>query len=617
MEYGGVSMGKHVAVLDIECFRNYFLVMFMRLHDERTIFFERTEDQELDAAQIKDIVRRYELVTFNGNKYDLPMLRYALTGVTNAQLKTANDELINGLSSYNFEKEYRLPPLKADHIDLIELAPGKNNSGIGEKSDQGGSLKIYGGRLHCHKLQELPYEHNAKLEKFQFDVVRNYCKNDLLVTKRLLEELTPQVNLRRQLSNQYRLDLRSRSDAQIAEAVLTNELHKATGNKPSRPGITTGDFCYQAAPFLGFTHPRLLEALDIATTRPFTVTPTGRLEMHKDLLTLKIRLGGSTYQMGMGGLHSTESCARHIADDKHLVCDWDVASYYPAIILNCELFPQHLGEDFLRVFAQIVATRLGAKKRGDKVTADVLKIVINGSFGKLGSPYSNLYSPHLMVQVTLTGQLALLMLIEQLEACGLPVVSANTDGIVIKCPVGIEKTMIAIVQDWEQRTGFEMERSDYAALYSRDVNNYLGVKLNGKVKTKGIFSSGSLKKNPQNEICNIAVEKYLTVGTSLEETIKACTDITKFITLRRVNGGAVKKEEDLGKLVRWYYAKGERGSINYKTNNNMVPRTIGAKPVMDLPPEFPADVDYAWYVREAETLLDGIGMGTKGQMSLW
>ena len=39
------------------------------------------------------------------------------------------------------------------------------------------------------------------------------------------------------------------------------------------------------------------------------------------------------------------------------------------------------------------------------------KIQINGSFGKLGSKYSLLYAPDLLLQTTITGQLALLMLI--------------------------------------------------------------------------------------------------------------------------------------------------------------------------------------------------------------
>jgi len=59
-----------------------------------------------------------------------------------------------------------------------------------------------------------------------------------------------------------------------------------------------------------------------------------------------------------------------------------------------------------------------------KKTANTLKTLLNGSFGKLGSRYSIFYAPTEMLQVTITGQLALLMLIEMMELCGIPVVSA-------------------------------------------------------------------------------------------------------------------------------------------------------------------------------------------------
>ena len=47
-----------------------------------------------------------------------------------------------------------------------------------------------------------------------------------------------------------------------------------------------------------------------------------------------------------------------------------------------------------------------AKRTGDKVTNEAMKIMINGSFGKFGSKWSVLYSPDLLIQTTVTGQLA-------------------------------------------------------------------------------------------------------------------------------------------------------------------------------------------------------------------
>ena len=167
--------------------------------------------------------------------------------------------------------------------------------------------------------------------------------------------------------------------------------------------------------------------------------------------------------------------------------------------------------------------------------------------------------------------------------------------------------MVKIVRLWEKQTGFLMERTDYAALYSRDVNNYIAIK-GESVKTKGVFGAAGITKNPANEVCTMAVIEYLKSDTPIETTIRDCRDIKKFLTIRTVKGGAVKGGEVLGKAVRWYYAKGEDGTINYKTNGNKVPRSDGAKPLMDLPDDFPNDINYQWYFNEAHSLLKDLGL---------
>jgi hypothetical protein len=63
----------------------------------------------------------------------------------------------------------------------------------------------------------------------------------------------------------------------------------------------------------------------------------------------------------------------------------------------------------------------------------------------------------------------------------------------------------------------------------------------------------------------------------------------------------------LGKAVRWYYAKGIDGVIQYKLNGYTVARSEGARPLMELPAALPDDIDYEWYEREAISILDDIG----------
>ena len=53
-------------------------------------------------------------------------------------------------------------------------------------------------------------------------------------------------------------------------------------------------------------------------------------------------------------------------------------------------------------------------------------------------------------------------------------------------------------------------------------------------------------------------------------------------------GGAIKDGVLLGKAIRWYHSTATMTAIHYAKNNNKVPKSDGAKPVMNYP-NFPND----------------------------
>ena len=138
-------------------------------------------------------------------------------------------------------------------------------------------------------------------------------------------------------------------------------------------------------------------------------------------------------------------------------------------------------------------------------------------------------------------------------------------------------------------------------------SNYIALKPDGGVKLKGTYAPGGLQKNPQTEIVTGAVVRYLRDGVGVAQTIYECDDIRKFICIRTVKGGAVKDGDYLGKAIRWYYARGVDGYIEYKVNGYKVPSTDGAKPLMDFPDTLPNDIDYDWYVNAAQSILNDVG----------
>lgn len=592
---------KPIAAIDVECYRNYFLIQFKRLDTGAVRYFEQRDDEPLDRDAVLATMRKLTLVTFNGMKYDMPMIGRSMKGATCAELKEMSDELIvSGTPPWQVVQRYECELPRLDHIDLIEVVPGFV------------SLKVYMGRLHCPKLQDLPIEHDAFTTPEQQALLRQYCENDLDGTLALLKKFRAQIELRAQMGEEYGYDLRSKSDAQIAEAVIREKVQKLTGVRVSKPEVQARTFRYRAPDFLKPASPIAASVVKMVRETDFVVDEGGYVKMPDSLAKAKIKIGPSSiYRMGIGGLHSSEQTKAHRASDTLLILDRDVASYYPAIIIETELYPQHLGLDFLTVYRNIRDTRIAAKREGRKTEADTLKIVLNGSFGKFGSPYSVLYSPDLLIQTTLTGQLALLMLIEWLEQAGVPVVSANTDGIVLACPASRYKEAVSVFERWEKVTGFETEETRYRALYSRDVNNYIALKEKGGCKLKGAYAEpepvASSWPSPHNQICVTAACEYLEHGTPVELTVLASSDIRQFLTVRTVNGGAMWRGNYVGKAVRWYTAKGTNPPMVYRKNGNKVPKSDGCQPCMELPETFPTDLDHDYYIHEARNILRDIG----------
>jgi hypothetical protein len=593
------NVGKD-AYFDIEIYPNYCLISFKIAG--KYLCLECDEFRNFNAKMLSWIMFNYRTVGFNSIKFDLLILWLAYHNQNTEVLKDAANAIIQqGMGEWELKKEYDFQTFKTAHIDLIEVAPLT------------GSLKLYMARLHAPRIQELPFPDTMYLDNEQKEIVKYYNFNDLDGTQLLAEFMQERLDLRAAMSIEYREDLMSKSDAQMAEIVLSKEIGKLNGKKLERPEISKGPYYYNCPAFLNFVTPAMQKFLEVCKKAKFFVNDNGYLDAPEGIDTY-LTIGDMNYSFGIGGLHSKEKCIAYKANEEYKLTDRDVTSYYPNCILNLGLFPIGAGPNFLTVFKGFKDERVTAKRAKNFTKDKGLKIFLNGTSGKFSDRWSKLRSPQLTMQMNLTCQLSILMLVEMLHCNGFKIVSANTDGVTIWHRRDEQEKLDYWIKYWEQLTGFDTEETEYKSYHGRDVNAYFALKTDGKIKKKGPYSevgsqSGTkLDTNPFVLICSDAVEALLKDGIPIEATIRYCNDFTRFIAVRNAKSpGAHKNRQYLGKVLRWYYAKGEIGTIQTVAANNTVAMSEGAKPCMDLPESFPEDINYQWYINKTKEILIEIG----------
>lgn len=378
----------------------------------------------------------------------------------------------------------------------------------------------------------------------------DYNDNDVYIVAELIRMNQEEVLLRYRISEEYNVDVFSASRSTIADKVIVKLYSKYTGLHPKafidtktiRRKILVSEILSDK---IAFSTPELNDIL--SGIRSLT------LRGEKGEFDREFTFMGTSYTIATGGLHSNEIPAVYVEDDEHIIVDRDVASYYPNMIRSLKVCQKHLiPKAWFRIADTIVDERLEHKhlakdkslddKERDKhaTAAACLKIVANaGIFGKMGSEKSFLCDKKAMYQVTINGQLFLLMLIEKLELAGIHVISANTDGIVTIVPRELEQTADDICHWWEKHLGLELEFTYYTKYVTEGVNSYLTIKRGGSSKFKGRMNPKmfleDLSKGYNSPIVAKCVTEYFINGTPVMETLRNAKSILDFCRTQNVN----------------------------------------------------------------------------------
>ena len=465
-----------------------------------------------------------------------------------------------------------------------------------------------------------------------------YNKNDVFLCCEIVRQKPDEVKLRYSLSNAFNLNLLSCSRANIADKLLAKFYSELSGlNKKQfeklRTERTKLSFNKIIFSHIKFQTKQLQDML--SEMKKITIYRT-----NKDSFSKTIDFYGTTYTLATGGIHSVDKPGVFKSTEDYTYIHYDIGSFYPSTMVAYNIAPKHLNQ---KVFTKMVdyfrTTRLKCKHTPDeeemlitgvpnKLSAEALKIVINSIYGKFGSETYFLYDRFAQMQVTINGQLMVMMVIESLELAGIHVISANTDGIIVKLYKDKEEQFKTITDSWCQFNKMTADSERYKIFITRDINNYLNVQTNGNIEFKGALDPKQylkdLKKGYDAPIVAKAVYEFLVNNIPVMETLRNHKDILDFCKTQNVGRqfDVVYDVYDKGKIthihsqrhVRFYVST--KGIVIQKEN-----KTTGAKSKLaggnsvcilnslDDKPIEERNINYSYYYNECYKIIDPIMLG--------
>lgn len=465
-----------------------------------------------------------------------------------------------------------------------------------------------------------------------------YNKNDVFLCCEMVRQKPDEVKLRYSITNAFGVNVLSSARANIADKLTIKFYSNMSGLSPKqfikeRTERTKLSFKKIIFPHIKFKTPELQRML--AEMMQVVITRT-----NKDAFSKEIEFYGTKYTLATGGIHSQDPPRICRSDDKFVYLHHDYTSYYPSIMISYNIAPKHLDRaTFVKMVDYLKQTRVKCKHTPDsegyvmegvpnKIGAEALKIVINSIYGKLGSELFFLYDRFAQMQVTINGQLMTMTLIEELELNGIHVISANTDGIVIKLPRDKFDVYKDITDRWNKTNKMSADYEEYQMIASRDVNNYFDIQTDGTIEYKGALDPKQylkeLKKGYDAPVVAIAVFEYLVNNVPVMTTLRNHKDILDFCKTQNV-GRQFEVVYDVcengvithiysQRHVRFYVST--KGVVIQKENKTTGSRSklAGGNAVCilnsldDLPIE-ERNINYGYYYNECYKIIDPIMLG--------
>jgi len=639
----------NVVIYDIETMKEMFLIVVYNPQEDKHYEFKLNRwTNELDNfIKFSDDHKQHWWVGYNNLRFDSQVVEFILRNCEywydNSNLEICSmiaQKAADTIHDANYDvfPEYRESELSLKQIDLFKVHHFDNKN-------RRVSLKRLEFEMDLENIEEMPI-HHSKTDLTEEEVITTiqYCVNDVKATYQFykvtigetdhpLYKGDNRIELRQDIEAEFGIPCLNYSDSKIGDEMIKKYYceekridYKELPKKGTfRKSIKVSD-CI--AKYVKFETPELQTFLKRIKKLSLGLQDDFKEELH---------FHGNVYSFMKGGLHTENSPKVFEADDEYEIIDWDVSSYYPAIIINNGRYPAHLGKEFLRGYKAMFEKRLELKpqaKKDKRIKGIVgaLKLAVNSVYGKSSDMQSWIYDRQLTMFTTITGELSLMMLIEMYETNGIHVISANTDGVTIRIKKDKLEDMRRINIWWQNLTEYELERSDYQKIIFSTVNDYIAIKTDGEIKKKGDFLTDfELHKNKSGRIIPIALEAYYVHDIPVATTIMDHSNIYDFCLRQKSSkdfhyegwNRARGEKTIYNKLIRYYVSNTGEKLLKVKnpecqSNAADVSQVEAGDWVMTVCNHLPKDIDtktaginYQYYIERAEKIISKIQLEGK------
>lgn len=489
-------------VYDIETFPNVFTLRMECLNNDVAAVWEishfRDDRQDLIIWFNHMCQTQTPMIGFNSIHFDYPVIHYIFNN-PNASVEQIYEFAMSIINSDNrFAHTVWAQDRFAPQIDVFKICHFDNMA----KST---SLKALQINMRSPSVVDMPIEVGTTLTHEQTQrLLIPYNIHDVDETKRFTLLIMDALNFRLSLIEKFGVDVMNWSDSKIGGSIVENKLGKelcydyVNGRRQKRQTprfrIALNDIIF---PYVQFEHLEFRRIHDYLNQQ---VLKTDEIKGFDDgppkiktkgvFKGLTANVGGIDFHFGTGGIHGSVSSQCLVATDEWLIRDIDVKALYPSIAIVNRLYPEHLGETFVDIYAELPKERdEWKKKKGSKCSeANSMKLGANSVYGNSNNPYSVFYDPKFTITITVNGQLMLCMLAERLaKVPTLKIIQINTDGITYFIHKDHEPQAAAYCKEWEALTALVLEDADYSRMWIRDVNSYIAEDVDGSLKIKGAY----------------------------------------------------------------------------------------------------------------------------------